>query len=168
MKPISLCLIQMGDKGLECVRAFPDVIPNEILNEIVIKSMPMGAKEGDFTSSIIAGNNAFSGYVFCIPRSNDRNNIASLVAIYENIKYDVNNVRNLFSLIITEMKKYEVISTDILTQILPTLYKSFESETIKIKISSVVTIEINNKADDELPAKPLEKSVNSFEKDMWK
>ncbi|NHJ48714.1 MAG: hypothetical protein FK733_13095 [Asgard group archaeon] len=167
MKPISLCLIQMGDKGLELVRAFPDVVPSHTLTEIITKSMPMGAKDGDFTSNVIGEKNAFSGYVFAIPSTIGRSNIASICAIFDNSSYDVNSVRKIFSLIINEMKKYDVIKTDILYKILPTLFKSFESDKITIKISSVVTIEIDNTGRDE-PVEPLKKSVNNFESDMWK
>ena len=81
MKPISLCLVHMGNKGLELVEAYPKVLPVNILNEIVTKSMPMGAKEGDFTSNTI-GQSAFSGYIFSLPSDTGRSNIASLIAVF--------------------------------------------------------------------------------------
>ena len=81
MKPIGVCLTHMGKKGLELVNVFPDAFPKNVLNEIVLKSMPMSAKEGDFASSTVQ-DILFESYIFTVP-GEDRNNIASLVAIFD-------------------------------------------------------------------------------------
>jgi len=51
MKPISLCLVQIGNKGIELVNSYPNVLPTEVTNQIILKSMPFGAKHGDFITT---------------------------------------------------------------------------------------------------------------------
>ena len=48
MIPISILLVHMGSRGLEMVKAYPDVLPQGIINQIVLKSMPLGAKKRGF------------------------------------------------------------------------------------------------------------------------
>ena len=117
VKPVSLCLVQMGSKGLELVKAYPNVLPEEILNQIVIKSMPFNAKNGDFASSTV-GDTVFSGYIFSVPSENERDNIASLVAVYNNMNYDSNSIRKVFAFTITELKKNNVADIETLSKII--------------------------------------------------
>ncbi|MFW9923818.1 MAG: hypothetical protein ACFFDW_11085 [Candidatus Thorarchaeota archaeon] len=167
LKPLSLCLVQMGEKGLELVKSYPDVLPRDIQNEIIIKSMPLGAKDGDFTSTILSDNNAISGYVFSIPIQNSRDNIASIVAVFDDTNYNTNNIRKLFSILVTELKKQNSFSTNILMEILPTLYRSFDTKNMKIKISSIVTVEIDFSDDSSKENKPAN-AAKSLTEDMWK
>jgi len=165
MKPISLCLVQMGKTGLELVKAYPNVLPEDILNQIVIKSMPFNAKEGDFTSSTV-GDAVFSGYIFSIPSPGDRDNIASLVAVYNNMNYDNKAIRKVFAFTISELKKNNVADIDTLMKILPNLYTGLVEGRLKIRISSVVTIEFDLQYEDEKD-KDME-SLNGFGRDLWK
>ncbi|NHJ84504.1 MAG: hypothetical protein FK734_03530 [Asgard group archaeon] len=166
MKPMSLCLIHMGSKGLELVKAYPEVLPQTIINEIIVKSMPLGAKDGDFTSNVISEDNAFSSYVFTIPENIGRDNIGSLVAVFDNTNYNTNDVRKLFSVLISELRDNSAVNTKILAEILPTIYKSFGDKSVKIKISSVVTVEIDF-AEDEKHLDSKDKIAKSLSDDMW-
>ena len=165
MKPISLCLVQMGAKGLELVKVYPDVLHEETLNQIVLKSMPMGAKEGDFTSNSI-GDSAFSGYIFSIPSKVGRSNIASLVAVYNDMKYDSEDIKKVFSYTVTELHKRNLDDVETITRIIPNLYKGIAEGHLKIKISSVVTLEFNFK-EEKLTDKNGE-SISGFTEDLWK
>ncbi|HUT81608.1 MAG TPA: hypothetical protein VMZ29_10450 [Candidatus Bathyarchaeia archaeon] len=166
MKPTSMCLVQMGNKGLELVKSYPDVLPQTIIDEIVVKSMPLGAKDGDFTSNVISEDNAFSSYVFSIPSTFGRDNIGSLVAVFDNTNYSANDVRKLFSIIISELRNNNAVDITILAEILPTIFKSFGNKNVKIKISSVVTVEIDF-TDEEKPMDTKEKIAKSLSDDMW-
>jgi hypothetical protein len=171
MKPNSLCLVEMGKKGLEMVAHYPDVLPKEAINEITIKSMPLGAKEGDFTSNVLTNDNAFSCFVFTIPNETGRDNIASLVAVFDSAEYSAINVRKIFSLLIQELKKQKAIDSEILAKILPSLHKGFDTRRVEIKISSVVTIEINYPDDDDESDKKSrtpDEYAKSVEDEMWK
>jgi len=165
MKPVSLCLVQMGTKGLELVKVYPNVLPEEILNQIVVKSMPFNAKNGDFASSTV-GDAVFSGYIFSVPSENERDNIASLVAVYNNMNYDSNALRKVFAFTIAELKKNNVADMETLTKILPNLYNGLVNGRLKIKISSVVTLEFDMQYKDEKD-EDLE-SLNGFGRDLWK
>ncbi|NHJ05983.1 MAG: hypothetical protein EAX90_14240 [Candidatus Heimdallarchaeota archaeon] len=166
MKPISICLVQMGTKGLELVKSYPDVLPIDAINEIVVKSMPLGAKEGDFTSNILKNENAFSGFVFSIPSEVGRDNIASLVAVYENMKYNTSTIRKVFSVIINELKSKKVVSTELISEILPNLFDGLNKGFVKIQISSIVTVEVNISEEEEKD--PGKDAANSLANDMWK
>ena len=165
MKPISLCLVQMGQKGLELVKSHPDVLPTNVLNQIVIKSMPMSAKDGDFTSSTV-GDTVFSGYIFSVPSTVGRDNIASLVAVFNNMKYNSEIIQKVFSFTIDELKKNNLADIGTITKILPNLYTGLADGQLRVKISSVVTLEfdIKEKKEDD---KDIE-AIDGFGKDLWK
>ncbi len=162
MKPVSLCLVQMGEKGLELVKAHPNVLPKEILSELTYKSMPMGAKPGEFSSAVI-GDLFYSSYIFSIPREDNRDNIAAIIAVYNNMKYNIEGIRKVFSFIVKELETKSLLKTDIVEEILPNLYKGFDSGHIKIKISSIATIDID------FAEEPEEKDItNDLEDDLWR
>ena len=164
MKPISLCLVQMGSKGLELVKAYPKVLPENIITEIVTKSMPMGAKEGDFTSNTI-GPSAFSGYIFALPSETGRSNIASLIAVFNDLDYDSNVIKKVFTFTVTELKKNNMIDTETIIKIMPNLFTGLAEGHLKIKISSVVTLECDVRKEDK---DKDEEALNNFGQDFWK
>ena len=166
MKPISMCLTHMGKKGLELVKIYPDTLPKQTINEVVLKSMPMSAKEGDFASSTAEGV-IFESYIFSVP-GEDRGNIASLVAIYEKPDYNRENLRRFFSFTITELKKNNIADTSTLTDILPNLYEGLAKGKVQIKISSVVTLEFDFDEQDKKPKDRGEKFLEEMQGDLWK
>ena len=164
MKPISLCLVQMGDKGLEMVKSHPNVLPKEILNEVTLKSMPMGAKPGEFSTSSV-GDLYYSSYIFKIPRADQRDNIAAIIAIYNNMKYNIEGIKKVFSFIIKELDSKALLKADIIEEIMPNLYNGFGSGHIKIKISSVATISVDFEEGKE---EEVVDETNHLEDDLWK
>jgi hypothetical protein len=156
----------MGKTGLELVKIFPDTLPQQTINEVVLKSMPMSAKEGDFASSTAEGV-VFESYIFGVP-GEDRGNIASLVAIYDKSNYDRENVRRFFSFTIAELKKHNVADTNTLTNILPNMYEGLTKGKVRIKISSVVTLDFDFEDKDKKEKDRGEEFLDSIQGDMWK
>ena len=139
-KPVSLCLVHMGKKGLELVRSYPEVIPENELNNIVLKSMPMGSHDGDFTTTTV-GDSVISGYIFSVP-GDERTNIASLIAVYGSMDYELNIVKKVFTFTINELRKSNAIDTQTLAEILPKLYDGLLKGKLQIKISSVTSLNL--------------------------
>ena len=109
MYPVSLCLVTMTRNGLEIVKPFPNVLlPKDLISEIQIKSMPLGAKNGDFTTNILKNEYAISSFVFRVPSQKGRDDIASLVALFDNRDYYSNIIRKRFSITIGELKKNNI------------------------------------------------------------
>ncbi|NHJ48558.1 MAG: hypothetical protein FK733_12305 [Asgard group archaeon] len=164
MKPVSLCLVQMGDKGLELVKSHPQVLPKEVLSEITYKSMPMGAKAGEFATAAV-GDLFYSSYIFKLPTEGSRDNIAAIVAVFNNMKYNIEGLRKVFSFIIKELDSKSLLKTDVFEEIMPNLYKGMQSGHIKIKISSIATIDIDFVEED---AKEEKDRTNDLEDDLWR
>lgn len=166
MKPLSLCLVQMGKTGLELVKAYPDVLPENTINEIVMKSMPLSSKEGDFSSSTV-DRCIFESYIFSVP-GEDRNNIASLVAVFEGSDYKRDDIRKFFSFTVTELKKNQIADTEMITKILPHLYEGLIKKKVKIKISSVVTLEFDFASEEPSEKDPGKDFAEAMQDDLWK
>lgn len=166
MKPISLCLTHMGKSGLELVKSYPDVLPEQILNEIVLKSMPMSAKDGDFSSSTAEGV-IFESYIFTIP-GEQRNNIASLVAVFDNSEYNRQVIRNFFSFTVAELQKNKLSDTNTYEKILPNMFDGLNKGRVKIKISSVVTLDFDFSFKEEKEKDRGEEFLDAMKDDMWK
>ena len=165
IKPICLCLVKLGDKGLEIVKNYPNALPDEVLSQISIKSMPLNAKDGDFISTNI-NNNYLSGYVFTTPSTKGRGGIASLVAIFNTMQYNTEIIKKVFSFTITELRKNDLVSVDVISEILPKLYTGLTNEMLKIKISSVVTLEFDFKEkQEEKDGKKI--LIEDIKKDVW-
>jgi hypothetical protein len=154
----------MGDKGLELVKSHPQVLPKEVLSEITYKSMPMGAKAGEFSTAAV-GDLFYSSYIFKLPTEGKRDNIGAIVAVFNNMKYNIDGLRKVFSFIVKELDSKALLKTDIIEEIMPNLYKGMQTGQIKIKISSVATIDINF-GDEE--ATEERDCTNDLEDDLWK
>ena len=112
LKPTSLCLIQMGQKGLELVKSFPAVLTSDELNKIIFQSIPFGSKEGDFVTRTV-DNNVICGYVFSLPKIGvERANIATLTAVYDSMDFQPKHIKRIFTLIVKELQKNRILSID--------------------------------------------------------
>jgi len=166
MKPISLCLTHMGKTGLELVSAYPDVLPQPILNEIVLKSMPMSAKEGDYSSSTAEGI-VFESYIFTVP-GEERNNIASLIAVFDNSEYSRTSIRKFFSFTVAELQKNKLGDTNTIEKILPNMFDGLAKGHVKIKISSVVTLDFDFSHKEKKEKDRGEEFLDAIKDDMWR
>jgi hypothetical protein len=155
----------MGTKGLELVNVYPNTLPDDTMNEIVIKSMPMSAKDGDFASSTAQGC-LFESYIFTVP-GEQRNNIASLIAIFDKSNYNRDTIRKIFAYTVDEINRHNLGSTEIFSKILPNLYEGLTKGKLKIKISSVVTLDFE--IEDESKKKDRgEEFLESMKGELWR
>ena len=166
MKPVSLCLVHLGAQGLELIKAYPDVLPEEITNQVILKSMPMGAKPGDFLTANIDANN-FSGYVFQIPSKDGRDNLASLVAVYETENYNPNMIKKMFSFTLEELQKNQLVDIKTISKILPEMYNGIAKGHLKIKISSIVMLEFTFESEEKQKNKTQE-IVSNVKNELWR
>ena len=163
MKPLNLCLIQMGIKGLELVKSYPDVLSKEELNKIVFQSIPFGAQDGDFATRTI-DNFVICGYIFRIPEIDDkRANIATLTVIYDSMEFQPLFVKNVFSYIVRKLEESNLLSIEIIEDILPKIFDGLAVENFKIKVNPNVTL-VYDKNQEEKKSK---KSFKKFTKDVW-
>jgi hypothetical protein len=82
------------------------------------------------------------------------------------MKYDSETIRKVFSFTITELKKYNVADMHTISKILPNIYKGLTDGQLKVRISSVVTLEFDFQQKEEKD-KDLD-AINSFGKEMWR
>ena len=152
----------MGQKGLEIVEAYPRSLPDDIYNKLVLKCMPLGAKEGEFTTTQV-DDYIYSGYVFTIPSEDSRANIASLAAIFDQNISNPGNLKKVFAYTIDELRKNKLVNITTLKSILPNLYKGINEGHLKIKISSVVTLEFDFEDNDD----KIDDKVKDIRNEMW-
>lgn len=163
MKPLSLCLINMGSKGLELVKAFPDVIPADSMNQLMYKTIPMGSNPGDFASTTFNDLNLTS-YIFRIPTADQRDNLASLVAVFNTTDYDSQSIKKVFSWITMELEKKDLLTATTLENLLPKLYKGFSKKQFKIEITSTssISFEFSQQSKDKNGA-----AIDNLADDLW-
>lgn len=154
----------MGTKGLELVKAYPKTLPEEIYNKLIIKCMPLGAKDGEFTTTQV-DDYFYSGYVFTIPSTIARSNIASLAAVFDQSIKNPHRIKSVFAYTINQLKRNNLVNVDTLTGILPNLYKGINDGFLKIKISSVVTLEFD--FGEKEKEDPVDKKIRDLRNDMW-
>jgi hypothetical protein len=128
--------------------------------------MPIGAKHGDFITTTV-GANTITGYVFKLPSVEGRDNLASIVAVYDNDEYNPAQLKKVFSFTLSELEKNDLVSMDTLTDILPQMYKGISKGQLKIKISSVVTLEFKFEG-DEKKGSEADNIVSNVKNELWR
>ena len=164
-KPLCLCVSVLSKKGLEIVKVYPDVLDQAIINEITLKSMPLGAKEGDFTTNTLSDNKIFSGLIFTVPHLLTRDNIASLIAVFDSMSYNAEILQENFTLLINSLKEFNVISSDKVSDLLPELYEGIIAGkfNLNIKRGKNIIFDFTN-----LEAKFVKKDkLKEFASDVW-
>ncbi|NHJ84416.1 MAG: hypothetical protein FK734_03085 [Asgard group archaeon] len=146
------------------VEAYPRSLPEEVYNKLIIKCMPLGAKDGEFTTTQVE-DYVYSGYVFTIPDETSRANIASLAAIFDQNVSNPGEIKKIFAYTIDELRKNNLVNIETLTKILPSLYKGINEGHLKIKISSVVTLEFG--FEEENSDNEIEDKLKDIRNEMW-
>lgn len=150
----------MEQNGLVLVRAFPESLPKRECTKIVFKCMPLGAEDGDFITQTVE-KRIISTFIFTTP-GKTRNNIAALTAVFASDDYQPQFLKRLFSYTINELQRRKLLDIDLLSKILPDLYNGIIERRYKVKISTEVTLEFQEKR------KSNEKSAfDSFGDDVW-
>jgi hypothetical protein len=129
--------------------------------------MPLSAKPGDFASTSVK-DLAFSSYVFEIPSAGpERQNIGSLIAVYQSMSYNAHAVKNAFTVVIDQLQTKNFLEIKVLEKILPNLYQGFTKGEFIIEISSVAKIAFKFPSDDE-DEDSLSSRVDNVSNDIWK
>ncbi|MHA1367959.1 MAG: hypothetical protein ACTSP5_16360 [Candidatus Heimdallarchaeota archaeon] len=168
MKPTNLCLVQMGKSGLEVISSYPETLPDEVFNELAYKSMPLSAVPGDFTTSSL-NNLTFSSYIFEVPSEVERNNIASIVAVFNSMSYDQQELKKVFSVIVQELKSKDILKMDVIKSILPNLHSGIQDGHFTIEISSSSRIKFDFRTADSIEDQSsTSQRAENVSDDIWR
>lgn len=154
----------MGSKGLEIVKIHPNILSEEILNEIALKSMPMGAKEYDFITVTLADMKVFSALIFTVPLQLGRDNIVSLIAVFKSINYNAEIIQKNFVKIITGIKENLDISIEVVSKLLYDIFEGIKREKFKLNLPSNITIDLDFSG---LSLKSKKDKVKNLTSDVW-
>ncbi|NHJ85767.1 MAG: hypothetical protein FK734_09915 [Asgard group archaeon] len=154
----------MGQNGLEFVTTYPNECSPDIQKDILLKSMPLGAKDGDFISAIINLPIVMSSIVFSVPTNKGRDNIASLLVAFDSMQYNPEIIQLNFSKILNALKKQPHFNIQILTELAPKIFDGiYNAINIKITLKhTIIKLDFN-----ELYLKNKKDKVSAFKKDLW-
>ena len=127
----------------------------------------MTAKPGDFATASMNDLNLTS-LVFEVPSDTERNNIASLVAVFSKMDYNINEVKKVFSVIVQELKSKDLLKIDVIKSILPNLHDGLKKGKFTIEISSTAKIAFDFQSEDERDDKSVEKRADNVSDDLWR
>ncbi|MBD3190302.1 MAG: hypothetical protein GF308_06645 [Candidatus Heimdallarchaeota archaeon] len=148
------------------VEAHPKVLPSEVTQQVAVKCMPLGAKHGDFLTTTV-GSNTITGYIFAVPSETGRDNLASLVAVYNNDNFNPNELKKVFAFTLNELAKHDLVNLKTLKNILPEMYKGISKGKLKIKISSIVTLDFSFE-DEEEQSDETKEIVSGLRDELWR
>ena len=154
----------MGQKGLEFITTYPNECSPDIQKDILLKSMPLGAKDGDFISAIINLPIVMSSMVFSVPTNEGRDNIASLLVAFDSMHYNSEIIQLNFSKILKSLKKEPNFNIQQLLDIIPKIFNAIlDSARIKITTNHTI-IKLDFK---DLYEKSKKDKVSALTKDLW-
>ncbi len=154
----------MGTKGLEVVKVHPNILSEKTLNEIALKSMPLGAKENDFITVTLADKKVFSALIFTVPLQLGRDNIVSLIAVFESINYNAEIIQKNFVKIISNIKEIFDISIEVVSKLLHDIFEGIKREKFKLNLPSNITIDLDFSG---LELKSKKDKVKNLTSDVW-
>ncbi len=154
----------MGTKGLEVVKVHPNILNEKTLNEIALKSMPLGAKENDFITVTLADKKVFSALIFTVPLQLGRDNIVSLIAVFESINYNAEIIQKNFVKIISNIKEIFDISIEVVSKLLHDIFEGIKREKFKLNLPSNITIDLDFSG---LELKSKKDKVKNLTSDVW-
>jgi hypothetical protein len=155
----------MSKKGLEITKAYPDVLNQEIKNEIALKSMPLGAKGEDFTTVTLSDKKVFSGLIFRVPHLMTRDNIASLIAVFDSMNYNAGILQERFTELVESLKEHNVISVEKVNNLLEELFEGILAGKCELTIKRGKSIKLDF---TEIEAKFAKKDkLKKFTSDVW-
>ncbi len=163
MKPRSLCFVFAGSKGVELVRAYPEVLSKKEVSQIITKCIPYSAKGGEF-EEIKVDNSYIACYVFTMDIYL-KEKLCALAIVFDSPDYKTSTVRDFFVESLADLYDKKLLDFENIANILPDLYKKLLTYFYKFEVSSTVSIEINV---PEKKTEELEKDdVETIVEDVW-
>ena len=162
MKPRSLCFVFAGTKGIELVRAYPEVLSKKEINQLITKCIPYSAKGGEF-ELIQVNDNHIACYVFTMDVFL-KEKLCALAIVFDSEDYKKEIVREFFVETLADLYDKKLLDFENIANILPDLYKKLLTYFYKFEVSSTVSIEIN------VPEKkkgPVKDDVEIIVEDVW-
>ena len=162
MKPKSLCFVFAGSKGVELVRAYPEVLSKKDIKRLITKCIPYSAKGGEFEELQIDDS-----YIACYVFTMDvylKEKLCALAIVFDSGDYKKDIVRDFFIETLADLHDKQLLDFENLANLLPDLYKKLLTYFYKFKVSSTVSIEINV---PEKKKKPQKDHVEFIVEDVW-
>ncbi|MHA1298863.1 MAG: hypothetical protein ACTSO9_05405 [Candidatus Helarchaeota archaeon] len=135
-------LLKLEKTGPEIISAYPEVTHKEELRKNLMKLLPFNAKEGEVFSLIAENNMVFLSYIFTIQESQDERPDLYAFGVIFNPLEDFTNYQAFFQTFISELKNNNLLSDNLLINLVPKLYGALKKGKTNIQITKNVTINI--------------------------
>ncbi|MBD3190986.1 MAG: hypothetical protein GF308_10100 [Candidatus Heimdallarchaeota archaeon] len=154
-------------KGISPACTFPDNLTTKIKQEIALKSMPLGAKVGDFTTVII-DDMIFVNYVLNVVIPNNRDTLYSISVCIDEHENPL-RIKTVLETIVSELKACNAVTPKVLDTFAKKLYQAFQGTTTEIKITKNIIISIKSfNAEEEEEEEEKKSDIESrFEEELW-
>ncbi len=162
MKPRSLCFVFAGSKGVELVRAYPEVFSKKEANRLITKCIPYSAKGGEF-EQINVDNSHIACYVFTMDVYL-KEKLCALAIVFDSPDYKKDVIKDFFVETLADLYDQKLLDFENLANLLPDIYKKLLTYFYRFEVSSTVSIEIN------VPEKkkgPVKDDVEIIVEDVW-
>jgi hypothetical protein len=162
MKPRSLCFVFAGSKGVELVRAYPEILSKKEINRLITKCIPYSAKGGEF-EELQVDDSHIACYVFTMDVYL-KEKLCALAIVFDSDEYKKDIVREFFVETLADLHDKKQLDFENLANLLPDIYKKLLTHFYKFKVSSTVSIEINV---PKKKKKPQKDDVEVIVEDVW-
>lgn len=162
MKPRSLCFVFAGSKGVELVRAYPEVLAKKEIKRLITKCIPYSAKGGEF-EEIQVDDSHIACYVFTMDVYL-KEKLCALAIVFNSAEYKKDIVRDFFIETLADLYDKKILDFENLANQLPNLYKKLLTYFYKFEVSSTVSIEIDVL---EKSKGPVKDDVEIIVEDVW-
>ncbi|MHA1270538.1 MAG: hypothetical protein ACTSPY_12170 [Candidatus Helarchaeota archaeon] len=140
----NICINKMERSGPVILLQYPEnYFKNQDLTEVPLKTIPINAKEGDFTTIIFRNELIIVSYIFTLKEvENERASLYAISATIDDKKINPISFKPIFESIIEQFKACNLIKIDILKKLLPKLFSALSKDESEIKITKSCTIKI--------------------------
>ena len=134
----------MKKTGPEIIATHPShFFTNEDLQTIALKSIPLNAKDGDFSTLAYKEDLVIASYVFTIrEEEGKRPDLFSICAAISVDEINPMHFKKIFESIINQLKEFHELNSKMLIALISRIYQTLNDGKTEIKITKTTTLKI--------------------------
>ncbi len=164
----NICINKMLDTGPEIIASYPpDYFSDSEKKEISLKTIPLNAKNGDFTTLAFKDDLVIASYVFTIKENpNSRPDLLAICASIESNNFNPMIFKDMFSSLIQQLKDSQVLTSKTIVALVSNLYRTLSEGKTEIKITKTTTIKVEISSDNLKEIEKAEKKKKKLQEKM--
>lgn len=165
----NILINKMEPSGPEIISSHPPkTFSDEDLREISLKSIPLNAKDGEFSTFLFNEKTVIASYIFTIQKKeNSRPNLYAICGALSPNELNPIHLKPVFASIIDQLKEFKELNTNTIVALTSKIFKTINDGKTEVKITKTTTLKIEIEKSELDKIKNHKKKRLNSTKNMW-